>query len=70
MQRPHIWGMLVIIVFTLKKEVVSFRGTLAWLGDQLPSLSTWMLAFGGLDVTYLALDVIDEIGDLMEEGLT
>jgi hypothetical protein len=28
-------------------EVVAFGGTLAWLDDELPSSSTWMLAFGG-----------------------
>jgi hypothetical protein len=67
--RPHVWGMLVITICTLKKEVVAFGGTLAWLGDHLPSLSTWTLAFGGLDVTYLALDVIEETRDLMEEDL-
>jgi hypothetical protein len=36
---------------------VSFGGTLAWLGDELPPLSTWTLAFGGLDVTLLAHDI-------------
>jgi hypothetical protein len=50
-------GRLVITIFTLKKEVVSFGGTLAWLGDELPPLSTWTPAFGGLDVTHLAYDV-------------
>jgi len=54
----------------LNKEVISFGGTLARLGDHLPSLSSWTLAFGGLDVTYPTLDVIDETRDLMEEGLT
>jgi hypothetical protein len=63
-------GMLVITIFTLKKEVVSFGGTLTWLGDHLPSLSTWTLAFGGLDVACPALDVIEETRVSMEEDLT
>jgi hypothetical protein len=29
-------------------------GTLAWIGDDLPPLSTWMPTFGGLDITYIA----------------
>jgi hypothetical protein len=59
--------MLVIMIFTLKKEVVAFGGNLTWLGDQLPSLSIWTLAFGGLDVTYLAPDVIEETRVSMED---
>jgi hypothetical protein len=69
MQRPHVWGMLVIIICTLKKEVVAFGGTLAWLGDQLPSLSTWMLAFGGLDIILIAHDVTRDLMETMEEDL-
>jgi hypothetical protein len=42
------------------KEVIVFGGTLAWLGDKLPPLSTWTLAFGGLDVNHLAYDVMEE----------
>jgi hypothetical protein len=56
MQRLHVWGKLVIITCTMKKEVIAFGGTLAWLGDQLPP-PTWTLAFGGLDVTLIAHDV-------------
>jgi hypothetical protein len=62
MQKPHVWGRLVITICTLKKEVVAFGGTLAWLGDELPPLSTWTLAFGGLDVTLLAHDIILGLG--------
>jgi hypothetical protein len=58
--RPHVWGNLVMIICTLKKEVVAFGGTLAWLRDKLPPLSTWTLAFGGLDVNHLAHDVMEE----------
>jgi hypothetical protein len=47
-------------IFTLQKEVVAFGGTLAWLGDELPPLSTWTLAFGGLDVNHLAYDIMKE----------
>ena len=57
MERPHVWGKLVIITCIVKKKVVAFGGTLAWLGDQLLSLSTWMLAFGGLDITLIVHDV-------------
>jgi hypothetical protein len=57
MHKPHVWGRLVITICILKKEVVAFGGTLAWLGNELPPLSTWMLAFGGLDVTLLSHDV-------------
>jgi hypothetical protein len=57
MQKPHVWGRLVITICTLKKEVVAFGGTLTWLGDELPPLSTWTPAFGGLDITLLAHDV-------------
>jgi hypothetical protein len=67
MQRSHVWGKLVIITCIVKKEVVDFGGTLAWLGDQLPFLSTWMLAFGGLDVTYLAPDIIEDTRVSMED---
>jgi hypothetical protein len=70
MERLHVWGLLVITICTLKKEVVAFGVTLAWLGDQLSSLSTWTLAFGGLDVTYLAPNVIEETRVSMEEDLT
>jgi hypothetical protein len=44
-------------------------GTLELLGDHLPSLSTWTLTFGGLDITYLTLDVIEEVRVSMEEVL-
>jgi hypothetical protein len=54
----------------LERWVIAFGGTLTWLGDQFPSLFTWRLAFGGLNVTYLALDAIDEIRVSMEESLT
>jgi hypothetical protein len=60
MQKPHVWGRFVITICTLKKEVVAFGGTLAWLGDELPPLSTWALAFGGLDVNNLAHDVMED----------
>jgi hypothetical protein len=50
----------MIKIFTLKKDVDSFGGTLAGQGDKLPPLSTYTLAFGCLDVTYLALDVTME----------
>jgi hypothetical protein len=60
MQKPHVWGRLVITICTLKKEVVAFGGTLGGLGDKLPPLSTWMLAFGGLDVNHLAYDIMEE----------
>jgi hypothetical protein len=57
MQKPHVWDRLVITICTLKKEVVAFGSTLAWLGDELPPLSTWTLAFGVLGITLLAHDV-------------
>jgi hypothetical protein len=46
--------------YTLKKEVVSFGGTLAWLDDELPPSPTRKLAFGGLGVTYIVLDAMKE----------
>jgi hypothetical protein len=60
MRKPHVWGRLVITICTLEKEVVSFGGTLAWLRDELPPLSTWTLAFGGLDINHLAYGVMEE----------
>jgi hypothetical protein len=69
MQRPHVWGRIVITSCTVKKGVIAFGGTLAWLGDQFPSLSTWTLAFGGLDVTLLAHDVT-RAWEILEEDLT
>jgi hypothetical protein len=67
MQRPHVWGRLVITIFTLKKEVISFGGTLAGLEEELPPSPTWTMAFGGLDVTLLAHDIILGLDVLMEE---
>jgi hypothetical protein len=58
----------VIIVCTLKKEVVAFGGALTWLGDELPPSPTGTLAFGGLDVTPHAHDIILGFGALMGEG--
>ena len=57
MEKLHVWGWLVITICTLKKEVVAFGGTLAWLGDELPPPPTWMLGFGGLNAMYLTHDV-------------
>jgi len=51
---------------TLMMEVVAFGGTLTWLDDDLPLSSTWTLAFGDLDVTCLAHDVI--LGGLALDG--
>jgi hypothetical protein len=45
----------------MKKEVFSFGGNLAWLGDHLPPLSTWTLAFGGLDVILIAHDITRDL---------
>jgi hypothetical protein len=57
MQKPYVWGGLVITICKLMIEGVSFGGTLTWLGDDLPPFPTWTLSFGGLDVTYLAHEV-------------
>jgi len=51
----HVEGNLVMIICTLREEVVTFGGTLAWLGDEFPPLSTWMLALGVLDITHQAM---------------
>jgi hypothetical protein len=58
--KPHVWGRLVITIFTLKKEVVAFGGTLEGLADKLSPLSTWKLAFGGLGINHLAHDIMEE----------
>jgi hypothetical protein len=55
--RPHFWGNIVITIFTLNKEVFSFGVTLTCLGDAIPPISTWMPAFGSLDVTHLAHNI-------------
>jgi hypothetical protein len=38
--RPYVWGNLVMIIYTLKEEVIAFGGTLAWLGDEFPPFPT------------------------------
>jgi hypothetical protein len=65
-ETPHL-GKACDHHYTLKKEVVAFGGTLALRGDELPPLSTWTMAFGGLDVTLLAHDVILGLGALVED---
>jgi hypothetical protein len=55
--RPHVWGTIDDERCTWKKKDVAFGGTLASLEDEVPPFSTWMLAFGGLNVTLLALDI-------------
>jgi hypothetical protein len=44
----------------LKKEVISFGGTIAWIGNDIPPHSTYMLSFGGLNVNHLAHDVMEK----------
>jgi hypothetical protein len=55
--KPHVWGRIVMTCCTVKKEVVAFGGTLEGLDGELSSSHTWMLAFEGLDVTYLTYDI-------------
>jgi hypothetical protein len=50
------------------EEVITLGGTLAWIYHIL-CLSTWMLALGGLDITYPNPYVIEEIKVSMEEVL-
>jgi hypothetical protein len=45
---------------TFNKEVVAFGGTMAGMDDDFPPSPTRTLAFGGLNVTYLALDIMEE----------
>jgi hypothetical protein len=42
---------------TLKMEDVAFGGILVWLEDETPPFPPGTLAFGGLDVTFLAHDI-------------
>ena len=58
--RPCVWGNLVMIIFTLKEDFIALGVTLAWIRYKLSPLSTWTLAFGGLDVNHLAHDVMEE----------
>jgi hypothetical protein len=55
--RPHVWGTWDDGNCTLRMEGVSFRGTLTCLDDDISPFSTWTLAFGGLNVTFLAHDI-------------
>jgi len=44
-------------VITISQEVIVLGGTLEGLDGMLSPPPTWMLAFGGLDVTFLTYDV-------------